>query len=191
MSTARRLHHTLEEYLSVEEHGDLRHEYLDGEIYAMAGGTPEHAALAARMLLELAPKLPACTALTSDLRVRIEATGLSTYPDASFVCGPAERSATDRTAITNPTVLIEVTSPSTEDYDRGDKLSHYQQIPSLRAILVVSHAAPRITAVERVGDTWRTTDYRAGERVALSAPAVELEVDAVYRALAGLAGAAS
>ncbi|MEW5741347.1 MAG: Uma2 family endonuclease [Myxococcota bacterium] len=186
MTTARRLHYTYEEYLAVEELSELRHEYLDGEIYAMAGGTPEHAALAARVLLEIGSKLSECTPLTSDLRVRAEATGLTTYPDASFVCGPALRSAIDKTAVTNPTVLVEVTSPSTEDYDRGDKLSHYKQIPSVRAVLIVSHATPRVTVVEREGASWRTTDFRSGERVRVASPAVEFDVDTIYAALKNL-----
>jgi Uma2 family endonuclease len=186
MSTARRLHHSYEEYLRVEEQGVLRHEFLDGEIYAMAGGTPEHGALAARILMELGAKLPLCTPLTSDVRVRIEATGLTTYPDVTFICGPLLRSDLDRTAVTNPTLLVEVTSPSTEDYDRGDKRSHYMQLPSLRALLLVSHAAPRITVVERVDGDWRTTDFRSGERARIETPALELDVDAVYAALASL-----
>jgi Uma2 family endonuclease len=118
--------------------------------------------------------------------VRVEATGLTTHPDVSFVCGPAARSGIDRTAVTNPTLVVEVTSPSTEDYDRGDKLSHYKQLPSLQAVLLVSHAGPRITLVERREEGWRVTDFRAGERVVLAEPAAELEVDRVYAALRDL-----
>lgn len=185
MSTARRLHHTYAEYLRIEELGELRHEYVDGEIYAMAGGTPEHGALAVQVGFLLKSSLKSCTALSSDVRVRVEATGLTTYPDLSFVCAPkAERAAVDALAVTNPTIVVEVTSPSTEDYDRGDKLSHYKQVPSLKAVLIVSHAGPRITVVERTEPGWVTTDYRAGERARVLG--AELEVDAVYSALAAL-----
>jgi Uma2 family endonuclease len=186
MSTARRLHHGYDDYLAIEAYSELRHEYLDGEIYAMAGGTPEHGALTARMTIVVGNLLSRCTPLTSDVRVRIEATGLTTYPDASFVCGPAQRSAIDRLAVTNPAILVEVTSPSTEDYDRGDKLSHYRQISSVQVVLIVSHAAPRITVVERDGDAWRTTDVRAGERVDLRAFAASFAVDDVYAVLPAL-----
>jgi Uma2 family endonuclease len=186
VATARSLHYTYDEYLRVEAHGELRHEFLEGEIYAMAGGTPEHGALAARVLLELSLRLPGCTPLTSDVRVRIEATGLTTYPDASFVCGAVARSEVDRMALTNPAVLVEVTSPSTEEYDRGAKLSHYQQLPSLRAVLLVSHAEPRVTVVERVEGAWRTTDFRGGEVLRVLSPALELDVDAIFSALASL-----
>jgi Uma2 family endonuclease len=186
MSTARRLHHSYDQYLRIEELGELKHEFLEGEIYAMAGGTPEHGALAAKMLLELGVQLPNCTPLSSDVRVRVEATGLTTYPDASFVCGRIERADIDRLAVSNPTILVEVTSPSTEDYDRGDKLSHYKQIASLRAVFLVSHAGPRITVVERFEGGWHTTDVRAGEIARVTTPAIAIAVDAVYATLASL-----
>jgi Uma2 family endonuclease len=126
MSTsARRVHYTYAEYLALEEESSVRHEFLDGEIHAMAGRSPDHAALAAALIGVLRGQLPpACRAFTSDLRVRIPATGLTTYPDAAVVCGRTQRAAEDPLAVTNPVLLIEVTSPSTEDYDRGEKLRH-------------------------------------------------------------------
>jgi Uma2 family endonuclease len=185
MSTARHLHHSYAEYLRVEEMGELRHEFFDGEIYALAGGTPEHGALAVQVGFLLKNLLKGCTALSSDVRVRIEATGLTTYPDLFFVCAPkAERASIDGLAIINPSIVVEVTSPSTEEYDRGDKLAHYQQVPSLKAVLIVSHAAPCLTVVERGGSGWVTAEYRAGERARVQA--VELEVDEVYRVLSAL-----
>jgi Uma2 family endonuclease len=190
MSTARRLHFSYDEYLAVEEQGDVKHEFLDGEIYAMAGGTPEHGALAMRVARGLEAKLPGCTALSSDVRVHIAASGLTTYPDVSFVCGPLERSAADPSAIVNPSLVVEVTSRSTEDYDRGDKLSHYKQLTSLRCVLLVSHREHRITLVERTATGWSVSDHRSGEVVALRAlggGAVELAVDDVYAVLTQLA----
>src|SRR5262245_48637801 len=114
-SAARRLHYTYQEYLALEDESPIRHEYLDGEIYAMAGGTPDHAALAAAAISILARLAPAgCRTFTSDLRVRIPATGLSTYPDGAVVCGRTARAADDHLSVVNPILLIEVTSPSTE-----------------------------------------------------------------------------
>ena len=188
MSTARRLHFSYDEYLAVEERSEVKHEYCDGEIYAMAGGTPEHGALALRVVQVLGPKLAGCTPLSSDVRVHIQASGLTTYPDVSFVCGPLERAAADGNAITNPSVIVEVTSRSTEDYDRGEKLSHYKQLPSLRSALLVSHRERRITLVERAATGWSVTEHRAGETVTLTAPGgtAKLEVDRVYDVLAQL-----
>jgi len=97
--------------VTLETESPIRHEYLDGEIYAMAGGSPDHAALAATVIGLLRPQLPdGCRAFTSDLRVRISVTGLSTYPDIAVVCGPTARAADDPLAVVNPIVLVEVTA---------------------------------------------------------------------------------
>jgi len=94
----------------------VRHEFLEGEIYALADGSPDHAALAAALIGILRGQLPpGCRAFTSGLRVRIPATGLSTYPDAAVVCGRTLRPAEDPLAVENPLLLVEITSPSTED----------------------------------------------------------------------------
>jgi Uma2 family endonuclease len=176
------MHHTYSEYCALEEESSIRHEYLDGEIYAMAGGSPDHAALAAAVIRTLGAILPAgCRAFTSDLRVRIAATGLSTYPDVSVVCGKTERAADDQLAVTNPVLLVEITSPSTEDYDRGEKLRHYQQLPSVREILIVSHRVPRLTLHRSDAIGWVTLEATAGEELALSSVTASLSVDALYR----------
>jgi Uma2 family endonuclease len=181
-TTARRVHYTYEQYVGLEEESSIRHEYLDGEIYAMAGGSPDHAALAAVVIRLLGSKLPpGCRVFTSDLRVRIVATGLSTYPDAAIVCGRTTRAADDGLAVVNPVVLVEVTSDSTQDYDRGDKLRHYKQIPSLREILIVAHREPHLTLHRRETTAWISLDARRGETVALEAVAAGLSVDDVYR----------
>ena len=147
----------------------------------MAGGTVAHAQLAARVIRLLGNALEAhCEVFSSDLKVRIEATDLSAFPDASVVCGPTTTAAIDPNAITNPTLVIEVTSNSTEDYDRGDKLSHYKQLPSVKAVLFVSHRRPRVTAVSRTSTGWEEREFRGGERVELVDPSVLLDVDALY-----------
>ncbi len=180
--TARRVHYTYEEYIALEDASTVRHEYLDGEIYAMAGGSPDHAALAATVIALLRSQLPpTCRVFTSDLRIRIPATGLTTYPDAAVVCGPTARAADDRLAVTNPVLLVEVTSSSTEEYDRGEKLRHYMQLPGLREIVVVSHRAPALTLHRRDGHEWMTTPARSGETVPLAAVSGSLAVDEVYR----------
>lgn len=187
MTIARRVHHTYADYLAVEHDSPVKHEYLDGEIFAMAGGTPEHAALAAQVIGLLQARLPAgCRVFSSDLKVRIEATGLTTYPDLSVVCGAVERASSDANAVTNPTLLVEVTSPSTEEYDRGGKLSHYQRLPSLRALLVISHRSHEVTVFTREGALWTRSDLGPSERIQLQDPKVAFSVDELYGALLGL-----
>jgi Uma2 family endonuclease len=186
MSTARRLHHTHADYVRLERDSPIKHEYCDGEIYAMAGGTAAHGALAAAVISSFGAQLPAgCRALTSDVRVRIEASDLSTYPDALIICGAASYDAIDTHAVTNPVVVVEVTSPSSEDYDHGEKLSHYKQLPSLKAVVIVSHKTRRVTVHSRAG-TWETREFRPGETAIITEPALKLEVDRLYAVLEGL-----
>jgi Uma2 family endonuclease len=133
----------------------------------MPEGTPEHGALAMQFVRLVSASLPkACTVYSSDVKIRVAATDLTTYRDVS-ICGPLERAADDPNAITNRRFLVEVTSPSTEDYDRGDKLSQYKQVPSLDAALLISHRRRQVTIVSRNGSTWTEKEVRAGERVDL------------------------
>lgn len=181
MSTARRLHHSYEEYLRALELSGVKLEYCDGEIYAMAGGTPAHADLAAAALRLLGNALLGrCRVSSSDLKVRIEATDLTTFPDATVVCGERQVSKLDRHAVINPTLLVEVTSPSSEDYDRGEKLNQYKQIPSLRVVLLVSHRRAQVTVVERSAEGWCERELRAGEQVIVEAPQLSVSVDELY-----------
>jgi Uma2 family endonuclease len=185
VSTAKRLHYDYADYLAALADSHIKLEYRDGVIYAMAGGTPTHAELAATMIALLRPLLPtSCRLFSSDLKVRVEATDLSTFPDVSVVCGPLLPAAGDANAATNPSLLVEVTSRSTEDYDRGDKLAHYKQLPALRAVLFVSHREARVTLVERSDTGWEERESRAGERVELHEPQLSFPVDDLYRGVA-------
>ena len=163
-------HYTYEEYLRFEEATDAKHEYLDGRILAMAGGTPEHAALAAAVIGLLADQLTGkpCYPLSSDLRVRVRRTGFAAYPDVSVICGPPERDPDDPNAALNPTVLFEVLSESTEAYDRTEKFEHYRQIDSLREYVLVSHRTRLLEHRHREADgSWRSTVAGPGGTVDL------------------------
>lgn len=166
----------------MEESSPIKHEFFDGEIYAMAGGTPEHAALAAAVIWALTSQLEggACRVYTSDLRVRVRATGLSTYPDVSVVCGPSERDPEDANAIVNPKLLVEILSDSTEQYDRGEKLEHYQRIPSLEACVLVSHRERLFELWTRRDQGWARTEARLGATLQVTALGCELDVEAIY-----------
>jgi Uma2 family endonuclease len=153
-----KLNYTYAEYLGFEASSNVKHEFLDGQIYAMAGGTPEHAALAAAAITLLGPQLRGgeCRPYNSDLRVRTP-TGLTTYPDITVICGPRQLDATDPLAITNPALIVEVLSRSTEEYDSGDKFEHYKTFPSLREHVLVSHRERSVEVRSRGEDGWRTT----------------------------------
>jgi Uma2 family endonuclease len=155
----------------------------------MAGGSEEHSALAAEMLRLLGNGLAdgrggrPCRIHTSDLRIYVESVGLATFPDGSVICGPLEQHGpSPRATALNPSLLLEVTSDSSEEYDTGDKVDFYQTIPSLREYIVVSHRERRVTVHARGADgAWSTRVAVAGGRIAVPSIGVELEVDQIYR----------
>jgi Uma2 family endonuclease len=172
------------EYLAVEETAGDKHEYLRGEVWAMGGGSPEHGALAASIIALLGSALRGrpCRVFSSDVRVRILATDLATYPDVSVVCGHLERAPDDAHAITNPVLLVEVLSDSTEAYDRGEKAAHYRRIPSLREYLLVAQHEPRLELFRRGQDGhWELHEAGPGESLALRSVGARLDTDEVYR----------
>ena len=126
---------------------------------------------------------PECSVASSDLKISVESTGLYTYPDVSVVCGPFARDLRDPNALTNPRLVVEVLSRSTEDYDPGAKLAQYQTIPTVQAVLFVSHQAHRLTLVARCPEGWQTSEFGPGECLRIGDPALELSVDAVYSAV--------
>jgi Uma2 family endonuclease len=181
VTTARRVHHSYAEYLQLLELSNVKLEFCDGEIYAMAGGTPTHADLGASAVRLLGNSLLGrCRVSSSDLKVRIEETDLTTFPDVTVVCGERRTSSIDGNAVINPTLLVEVTSSSTEAYDRGEKLSHYKQIPSLVAVLLVSHRRRQVTVIERTADGWAQRELRAGEVVTVEQLSLSMSVDELY-----------
>lgn len=178
--------YTWHEYLVLERTSNTRHEYFDGEIFGMAGGTPEHSALAVRVASHLDAQLEGrpCRVYNSDLRVRVQATGLGTYPDVSVVCGELERDPEDASTVLNPSVIIEVLSDSTEAYDRTDKFANYRRMPSLREYVLVSHRETLIEVFRRTQDEeWERTEARKGGVALLEAVQCRLDVDRVYRGI--------
>lgn len=181
MTTARRLHYTHEDYLRALAESSIKLEYCDGVIYAMAGGTIAHGQLSVNVATALRSQVRGtCTVLSSDVKVRVDATDLTTFPDVSLVCGKIKTPSWDKHAVSNPTLLVEVTSPSTEDYDRGDKLGHYKQLASVKTVVFVSHRRREVTVVRRQGRKWVEETWRTGETVVLAEPSVRLEVDDLY-----------
>lgn len=186
VSTGRRHHrYTYADYVGLEMYSQTKHEFLDGEIYAMAGGSEDHAALAIAVmgaLLGAVGERP-CRVCSSDLRIYVEAVGLATFPDGSVICGPLQQHppSPESTAL-NPMVLLEVTSDSSEEYDTGFKLDAYRTIPSLREVILVSHRERRITVHRRdAAGSWTARVAIAGGRIAIESLGAELVVDSVYR----------
>lgn len=189
---ARSLVYSFREYVALEEYSNVRHEFRDGSILAMAGGTPEHAALCAAASGLVFQRLigTRCGVHSSDLRIRVRSTGLCTYPDVSVVCAPRELDPEDRNTVVNPKVLIEVTSPSSEEYDLGEKREHYQEIPALLDYLVIVHRERRIEHFSRSPAGWVKHTARSGDSVRLASIDLDLSVDVLYEiaAQAGHAG---
>ncbi|HEY3357668.1 MAG TPA: Uma2 family endonuclease [Polyangia bacterium] len=178
-------HHryTFQQYLALDQVSNVKLEYSEGEIYAMAGGTPEHAALAMAAGSELVRQLEGrpCRAYSSDLRVRVLATGLGTYPDVTIVCGQPERDPEDKNTVINPTVLVEILSDATEAYDRGGKFDSYRQIPSLQEYVLISHRERLIEVFRRgPGGEWSRSEARSRASARLESIGGELDVDRVY-----------
>jgi Uma2 family endonuclease len=174
---------TQAEYIATEATAEVRHEYLRGEVFAMAGGSLEHAALASALARDVGIALQGkpCRAFSSDARVRIEATDMITYPDLSVVGGELRRSPQDERAILNPVVLFEVLSDSTEAYDRGAKASHYRHIPSLKEYVLIAQDEPRIEVQRRnAAGRWEIHEFGRGERASLESLGVTLSVDELY-----------
>ena len=187
MTAIRATQMTYAEYLAFEEASETKHEYVNGEVYAMAGGSLEHARLAAELIFRLREKFgpDGCRVFGSDLRLRVEATKRSAYPDVTVVCGDPEMSLVDADAVTNPTVLIEVLSPSTETTDRIEKWAHYRRIPSLRAYVLVSQSEQRIEAYRRDGARWIYEEAGPGETLRIGGIEVDVAVDALYASAVG------
>jgi Uma2 family endonuclease len=174
-------HHdyTFEDYLALERDSEVKHEFDAGEILAMSGGTARHSALAAKIVTAMeTTRAPGCTVFTSDMRVRVLATGRATYPDVSMVCGPIEYDPEDaaRTTMTNPVLLVEVLSVTTEKGDRGNKWMHYQRISSLQEYVLVSQEA-RVEIFSRTpSGTWEYFEVREGTGRLASGPTLDLAV---------------
>ncbi len=173
---------TYAEYLALEAESEARLEFVDGAVYAMAGGTPEHARLAMAIGAELRVVLRAkgCAVYSSDLKLRVDATNRSTYADVAVVCGDERHSDIDPNTVTNPTIIVEVLSPSTEAADRGEKWRHYQRLPSLREYVLISQGEPYVEVFRREGAEWILRTSVAGGQLELPSRGVSIAVDAIY-----------
>lgn len=149
------------EYLAFEQASEHKHEYYQGDVYAMTGGTEFHNLLSGNTYAALHAQLRRreCRVYNSDQRLKIMATGLYTYPDVTVVCGQPQFVEASRLTLINPTVIVEVLSPSTERYDRGMKFRHYRTLPSLHDYLLIAQDEPRIEHYSRQSDViWQLAE---------------------------------
>ena len=152
---------SIREYLQAERSAETKSEYVNGEIFAMAGTSFAHNRITMALAYELRSRLTGgpCEVFGSDTRIRVEASNLYTYPELSVVCGGPDVDPNDPCAMTNPTVLFEVLSDSTEAWDRGGKFAHYRLLPSLKEYVLVSQSEPRVERYVRSGENWVLTEF--------------------------------
>ena len=175
-----------EEYLAHERVAERPSEYFGGEVFPMEDAASRHVEIQGNLYYAIRRELTGkdCKVYGSGLRVRVASTGLYTYPDLVVICGNREFAESDRDTVTNPKVIIEILSPSTEDYDRGGKFGNYRTIPSLREYLVV--AQNRVFAEHHVKqpDFWVLRDFQSREAViSLESVGIQLKLADAYQDL--------
>lgn len=175
--------YSVEDYLTLERASEIKHEFFDGEIFAMAGASESHNFIVGNLVREIGIifKDRDCVVYPSDIRVRCR-TGLHTYPDVTIVCGQREYDDEPKDTLLNPTVLIEVLSPSTEAYDRGRKFDHYMTIESLKEYVLVSQDRTSISHFERQEDGhWLLTSItQMDQSLVLPSVDVSLPLTEIY-----------
>lgn len=179
--------YTPEQYLQLERSGAAKHEYLDGRIYALAGASRNHNRIAAHILGILYGQLRhgPCEVYPSDMRVKVVATGLHTYPDISVVCGQPEFADAEADTLLNPLVIFEILSPSTERFDRGKKFEHYRRIPTLQEYILVSQDKHLVEQYVRQDESvWLLMVHSAAEHtLTLRAADARLTLADVYEGI--------
>lgn len=174
---------TVEEYLAYEVETGIKHEYIDGEIYAMSGGSGDHALIMMNCGAELNLQLRGsqCRVYSSDLKVKISDSKY-VYPDLSVVCNEAEYADDQRSILLNPIMVVEVVSPSSASYDRGSKLDFYRSVSSIQAYLILEQATAKAHLYSRENDKWLFQSFSGLETV-VPLPLIDcqLAMDEVYR----------
>jgi Uma2 family endonuclease len=175
---------TPEEYFAWEEQQEVKHEYFDGEVYAMSGGTREHSRIAVNLTALLDNHLGEgdCQVLNSDARIKIQDSSKYTYPDLSVTCDERDRQTTQY--ITYPCLIIEVLSPSTEAYDRGNKFELYRRSSTLREYALVSVDKIAIDLYRKDDlNRWQAIYYRDGDTVELESIDLTFPIERIYRGI--------
>ena len=185
MSTPSIRRFTADEYLVTERMAERRHEFLDGVIYDMAGASAPHNIIMMNLIMGLGPCVTdhGCQIFSSDMRVQVPLRSLYAYPDVMVVCGELEFADSHLDTIANPTLIIEVLSPSTANYDRNEKASRYRHILSLREYLLIAQDRCCIEQYVRETDTsWKSEEFQElAHTLRFSSVNCELPVSKIYR----------
>lgn len=174
-----------EEYLEIERLAEFKSEFLNGEALARSGDSARHALIAANVIRTIgqAARPRGCTTFSSDLRIGIENSAYF-YPDASIVCGEPEILTSDQDILTNPAVIVEVLSPSTEAYDRGDKFHAYRQVESLKHYLLISQSSRTVDVISRRDAVWVIETFSGEEEITLESLGVTVSLQDLYDGVA-------
>ena len=162
MSTLRKAKLTPQEYLALERQAPYKSEYYNGEVFAFAGASESHNLIVSNVLtlFNLQLKTRSCKVYPSDMRVKVSETGLYTYPDITVVCGEAELEDEHLDTLLNPTVIVEVLSPSTEKGDRIVKFAHYRRMLSMKEYLLIAQDSVRLEQyVRQIDGRWLLSEY--------------------------------
>ena len=175
---------TPEEYLALERKAERKSEYFNGEIFAMAGASPQHVLIVTNVVAELRGQLKTspCTVYSTDLRLKISATGLYTYPDVIVVCGEPQFDDDHKDTLLNPTLIVEVLSESTKDYDRGGKFEQYRMIESFVEYVLIAQDKRHVEHfVRQAGNRWLLSETnRLEDTIELTSIACNLMLTEVY-----------
>ncbi len=182
-SAAVQSHLTPEEYLALERKATIKSEYLDGQMYAMSGASREHNIVCGNIFVALHLQLQerTCEIYSSEMRVKVSAAGLYTYPDILVVCDEPRFEDASVDSLLNPTALFEVLSPSTEAYDRGAKFGYYRQLDSMQEYTLVSQDVMRVEHYLRQKEQWILTEFSSPDDIVqLTSINCELPLREVY-----------
>ena len=176
--------YTPEEYLALERKAEYKSEYFAGEIFAMSGASERHNLIVGNVfaMLHIQLRKRPCRVYMSDMRVRVSPTGLYTYPDIVALCGEPQFDDEQKDTLLNPAVIIEVLSPSTEAYDRGEKFAHYRKLSSVAEYVLISQEKPHVEHFVRQPDNQWLLSETSNLHDAVQLPSINcaLALDEVY-----------
>lgn len=192
MTSQAKVHITPEEYLAIERQATYKSEYFNGEMFAMSGASPRHVLIVTNVVAELHQQLKQrpCTVYSTDLRVKVNPTGLYTYPDVIVVCDQPQFNDEQKDTLLNPTLIVEVLSESTKDYDRGEKFEHYRTLTSLAEYVLIAQDKPHFEHFVRQPDNrWLLAETnRLEDTIHLPSIACDLALAEVYDKVETLEG---
>lgn len=184
MASNPKTRYTPEEYLALERSSETKHEYFNGEIFAMGGASSRHVLIVTNLVVELGTQLKSgpCLVYSTDLRVKVDPTGLYTYPDVVVICDAPQFDDEQKDTLLNPVLIIEVLSDSTKDYDRGGKFEQYRAIASFAEYLLVAQDRPHVEHNVRQADgSWVLHETnRLEDTIQLKSVSCSLPLSEIY-----------